>query len=129
MLRVDAEAIDSAYKFQSAVNISDVRFEWGRLAVTLVSGEDRKTVIVRFPCVVGFRLLDEGDLLDFWPTCSAENGWLFLIKGNGWFDLEATRQGFTREKGQGVLEYFVASQNSCLSVLSGEPPEVEVFSI
>lgn len=129
MPSVDAEAIENAHTFQSVVNISDVRFEWGKLAVTLLSGEDKKVAIVRFPWVVGFRLLDEGDLLEFWPACSAVNGWLFLIKKNGWFDLETTRQGFTREKGQGVFEYFVASQNSCLSVLSGEPPEVEVFNI
>lgn len=129
MLSVDAEAIETVCKFQSAVNISDVRFEWGRLSITLISGEDKKVAIVRFPWVVGFRLLDEGDLLEFWPPCSAENGWLFLIKKNGWFDLEISRRGFTREKDQGVSEYFVASQNSCLSILSGDLPEVEVFNI
>lgn len=129
MLSVDAEAIETVCKFQSAVNISDVRFEWGRLSITLISGEDKKVAMVRFPWVVGFRLLDEGDLLEFWPPCSAENGWLFLIKKNGWFDLEISRRGFTREKDQGVSEYFVASQNSCLSILSGDLPEVEVFNI
>lgn len=129
MFCVDAEAIETPCKFQSGVNISDVRFEWGKLSITLISGEDKKVAVVRFPWVVGFRLLDEGDLLEFWPSCSAENGWLFLIRKDGWFDLEASRRGFTREKGQGVFEYFVASQNSCVSILSGDSPEVEVFNI
>ena len=65
MLRVDAEAIETACKFQSAANISDVRFEWGKLSITLMSGQDKKVAVVRFPWVVGFRLLDEGDLLEF----------------------------------------------------------------
>src|SRR3569833_298124 len=106
MLRVNAEAVETAYTFQSRVDITHVRLEWGELVVTLMSGGDKKAAIVRFGEVTGYRLLDEGDLLEFWPVCARANGWLFRINENGWFDLEASRPGFMREKGLGLSEYF-----------------------
>jgi hypothetical protein len=129
MKRVNAIPMPNQYAFRSPVDITQVRFELGELAVTLTSGGDRKAVIAKFDEVVGFRMLDEGDLLEFWPVCSGDNGWLFQVLENGWFDLEAIRPGFLREKGLGISEYFVASQNSCISVLSGGMPAVEVMSI
>lgn len=129
MQLIDAEAVETICTFQSSVDIINVRLEWGELVVTLMSGGERKVATVRFSEVAGFRLLDEGNLLEFWPACAAVNGWLFLIKKNGWFDLESSRPGFLLEKGLGLSEYFIASQNSCLSVLSGEEPTVETYSI
>lgn len=128
MQLVDAETVEN-WVFQSPVDITHVRFEWGELVVTLLSGGDRKVAIVKFSEVVGFRLLDEGDLLEFWPGCARANGWLYLVRKNGWFDLESSRSGFTRDKSDALFEYFISSQNSCLSVLSGERPKVEAYSI
>lgn len=129
MQHVIAEVVETGYTFQSPVDITNVRFEWGELAVTLMSGGDRKVAIAKFGEVIGFRLLDEGDLLEFWPMCAQANGWLFQIKANGWFDLEASRPGFLREPGLGVSEYFIASENGCVSVLSDEAPKVEIYTI
>jgi hypothetical protein len=125
MQLVDAAVIENIYKFQSSVDITSVHFECSELVVKLISGGDRTAVTVRFSEVAGFRLLDEGNLLEFWPACAAVKGWLFLIRKNGWFDLESSRPGFLLEKGLGLSEYFIASQNSCLSVLSGRAPTVE----
>ncbi len=129
MQSVDVVVVETKCTFQSSVDVTNVRLEWGELVVTLTSGGDRKAATVRFSEVVGFSLLDEGDLLEFWPVCSARNGWLFLVSKNGWFDLESSRSGFTREKNLNLSEYFIASQNSCLSVLSGVAPAVESYSI
>ncbi|WP_287027969.1 hypothetical protein [Herbaspirillum sp.] len=129
MKPVNAVPVPNQCTFRSSVDITQVRFEWGELAVTLTSGGDRKVVIAKFDEVVGFRVLEEGDLLEFWPVCSSDNGWLFQVLENGWFDLEAIRSGFLREKGLGISEYFIASQNSCISVLSGGVPSIEFLSI
>jgi hypothetical protein len=129
MKSVNAAAVETVSNFQSPVDITHMRLEWGELVVTLTSGGDKKVAIVRFSEVTGLRLLDEGDLLEFWPACSSANGWLYRINENGWFDLEASRPGFMREKGLGLSEYFIASQNSCISVLSSDIPSVEVYSI
>lgn len=114
MQRVIAEAVDTGCIFQYPVDVTHVRLEWGELVVMLMSGGDKKAVIVKFGEVAGFRLLDEGDLLEFWPVCAGTNGWLFQINANGWFDHEATRPGFIREQGLGLSEYFIAGQNSCI---------------
>ena len=50
----------------------------------------------RFPR--GFRVLDEGDLLEFWGTefwksGLAQGSFLFEVLRGGWFDLEAQRSG------------------------------------
>ncbi len=129
MNRVIAEKVDVPIIFKSAIDITHFRFEWGELAVTLTSSGDGCVAVVTFIDILGFRLLDEGNLLEYWPECSSENGWLFRILKNGWFDLEQSRSGFLLEKGKGISEYFIASQNNCLSVLSSEIPMVEIYSI
>ncbi|WP_139798645.1 hypothetical protein [Andreprevotia lacus] len=115
--------------FQSPADISHVRLEWGELLVTLISGGDRKVVIAKFKDVAGFRVLDEGNLLEFWPTCSAHNGWLFQIFEHGWLDLESSRAGFLLDKKTGVSEFFIASQNSCINILSSREPSIEIVPI
>lgn len=129
MQRVVATSIETPWVFQSGTDIMSVHLEWGELAITLVSGGDRKVAVVRFSEIVGFRFLDEGDLLEFWPACAAAQGWLFRIEEDGWFDLEASRPGFIRSEVKGLSEYFVASQNGCVSVLTGDLPKVEIRPI
>ncbi len=80
---------------------------------------------VRFESVVGFRVLDEGDLLEFWPTCSFPNGgWLWEIHEGGWFDFESTRPGFVGIKYEGPSEFLVLGENECVSVTSHDRPVV-----
>jgi hypothetical protein len=129
MQKVIATALQVEYVFHSHVDLTHIGFEWGGLVVTLTSGGDKKVVTVKFDDVVGFRLLDEGDLLEFWPSCAKEKGWLFLIQEHGWFDLEKTRAGFLRETGHSIYEYFIASQNGCLSILSSGIPDINFYSI
>ena len=80
---------------------------------------------IRFDHPVGFRVLDEGDLLDFWPTCSSNNGWLYQILTDGWFEQESKRKGFIASHNEGIKEYFITGTNFCLNVLAFDPPTVE----
>lgn len=129
MHRVIAEAIDTGHTFKSSVDLTNVRLDWGELVITLTCGGDRKVAMARFSEIMGFRLLDEGDLLEFWPACARDNGWLYRIKEHGWSDLEASRPGFLLEQGLGLVEYFISSENNCISILSSAVPKVEIFSI
>ena len=99
----------------------------GDLVVTLMCVDDRKAAKIKFSEVLGFRLLDEGNLLEFWEFC--KGGWIFLVKKNGWFDLEATRAGFLLDRNLKLSEFFIAGENDCLSIISGENPVIEIFSI
>jgi len=129
MQRVIADPVDTGFIFQSRVYVTHVHFEPDELVVTLTSRGDKKVATARFKEVIGFRLLDEGNLLEFWPVCSQDNGWLFRIKENGWFDLETSRSGFLLDKRVDVSEYFISSQNDCVSILAGEPPKIEIIPI
>lgn len=125
MQNIDVEAVKTNCKFQSSVEVVSIFFDSDVLVVTVISNVEKKIAKVKFIEVLGFRLLDEGNLLEFWPACASENGWLFLVKNNGWLELESSRPGFLLEKGTGLFEYFIAGRNSCLSVFSSEAPSVE----
>ena len=126
MLRVRGEAIDGGHAFKSRVFISKVSYDAERLVVTVTSPSEGTTASAAFAEVIGFRVLDEGDLLEFWPTCAADHGWLFLVHESGWLDQEMQRPGFLHRKVSGLSEYFIAGQNHCISVLAGQAPRVEV---
>ena len=124
MLRVRAQAVDSGYVFKSPIYVSKVSYDAGGLVVSVTSPHEGNTVSATFSEVIGFRVLDEGDLLEFWPTCAADYGWLFFVHEGGWFDQEMNRSGFLHDRVPGLNEYFIAGENECISVLSGEPPRV-----
>lgn len=80
---------------------------------------------VRFLDAGGHRVLDEGDLMEFWPQCSARNGTIFEVLSGGWFEQECKREGFLKRHTQPEMpEYFIGGQNACVSVISHVPPEL-----
>jgi len=103
--------------------ITKIEYDCHILTVDAESGTSRVKVVFENP--MGFRVLDEGDLLEFWPTCSADNGWLYEITQGGWLPLEATRGGFLLADRNDVREFFMAGENDCVSVLAVEPPAIK----
>jgi hypothetical protein len=81
-----------------------------------------------FTDAVGFRVLDEGDLLEFWPACStAPGGGLFEIHGGGWLEQESRRKGFMSSSTRPALrEFLVTGQNDCVGVFAFTAPELTV---
>lgn len=107
------------------IDVLSVNFAGGIVNVVVQSISLGTSWLVRFYGAAGVRVLDEGDLLEFWPTCSSPNGPLFRISTGGWKDQESQRWGFLiRETQPELPEYFVAGRNACVSVLSFSPPEV-----
>lgn len=74
--------------------------------------------------VEGFRVLDEGQLLEFWGDDSKDH-WVFEVLDNGWLATESARETapFIAENGQ-LKEYLVAGINDCVSILDYEYPRV-----
>lgn len=103
--------------------VIDIRYSVGQLAVTVADSET-STWVVTFEDVAGFRVLDEGDLLEFWPECSSPRGWLFRILEGGWFDQESQRSGFLARDTKKVTEYLITGADDCVSVLSWSEPSV-----
>lgn len=82
--------------------------------------EDKATV--KFDRIVGFRVLDEGDLLEFWND-QRPKGWLWEVVENGWFDFEKTRDEFLSACHEDELkEYLILGINDCVNVLTFKTP-------
>ena len=106
-----------------SIEIINIDFDVELLTVTVRIDGDK--LDVTFDAPVGFRVLDEGDLLEHWPDCSASSGWLYEIAGQGWLDQERQRGGFLSGHNPAVKEYFIAGVNYCVSVFAWEKPDVQ----
>lgn len=105
--------------------VTDVSFDIWTLRVRL-SFPNSNDVVVAFEGPEGFRVLDEGDLDDFWGVLPS--GAVLEVRSGGWFDLEASRsEAFSARKVTRIKEYFVPGVNFCVSVIASEPPTVSVL--
>ena len=85
----------------------------------LLSFETKKNPIyVVFDSLHGYRVLDEGDLLEFWEPDSRTEGWLWKVIKGGWLDLESTRSGFNSGVAKIYDEYLILGKNECVSVIT-----------
>ena len=118
--------VKSLEKFTSEIKkneIVNIECNIEKLVVTVEFDGSKLDIYVDDPA--GFRVLDEGDLLEFWPSCSSNNGWLYEIKSGGWLDQESKRSGFLLSNNEGIKEYFITGINFCINVLALEPPRIE----
>jgi hypothetical protein len=80
---------------------------------------------VTFEAALGFRVVDERDLMEYWPVCSTPAGWLFRILSGGWLDQERTREGsLMLDAYPDVKEHLISVINECVSVFSTEMPKL-----
>lgn len=120
-----AKSVSMAEAFPGLPEITFVSYDLWYLQITLWFDNQKPPIYVRFESVRGFRLLDEGDLLEFW-SADRPAGWLWEIGKGGWFALENKRSGFLSGKSETneVREYLVLGINDCLSVLAYDEPEI-----
>lgn len=101
--------------------VRDLHYD-GDLTIAIQgAGLSYAQVVFRRP--VGFRVMDEQDLTEYWNTYSEPNGWLWEVMGGGWLDLERRRPSFWRAQEGGIREFFLVDE-SCLNVLCWDPPEI-----
>lgn len=111
--------------FSGIPEVTGVSYDLSLLKITLMFGDVGHSVCVSFDSVRGFRVLDEGDLLEFWDPESRAEGWLWHVKEGGWLDLEKLRDGFISGVNGGYKEFLVLRQNECVSVITNGDPTVE----
>jgi hypothetical protein len=119
-----AEAVETGIAISGPFWINDIFYNSGQLVIKINSKDDDQCVTATFSEICGFRILDEGDLLEFWPTCSQGKGWLFRVIDGGWFDQESQRSGFLRGDVKGITEFFLPGKNDCVSVFAWDLPVV-----
>ena len=126
---MQSEALAHFSSLPADVQVDEVRITPMETNIILESQSTGTRWRVRFDGASGVRVLDEGDLLEFWPECSAPNGRVFRIHSGGWRDQEAQRGGFLMQHSQPEIpEYFIAGDNECVSVFSHVPPELYPYT-
>jgi len=120
---MEASPLEKSSSETENVEIINIDFDIETLIVTVVM--DGCKIDIYFDDPAGYRVMDEGNLLEFWPTCSLNNGWLYEINYGCWLEQESKREGFLLSDNDDVKEYFVIGVNYCINVLAWENPRVE----
>ncbi len=121
-----AESVPAASLVVGTPEVTGLNYDLLTLRVTLMfEGRDRP-IYADFDGVEGFRVLDEGDLCEFWAPEVRVDGWLWQVHRGGWFDLERTRLGFLSSE-RALLEFLVLGDNDCVSVLTHDAPTIQSY--
>jgi len=110
--------------FPEIVNIS---YDLWTLRITLSFEKIDRPIYVTFKRIRGFRVLDEGNLLEFWNPAVRVPGWIWLVENGGWFDLEKLRGGFVESyhDNEFLKEYLITGINDCISIFASCEPEIK----
>jgi hypothetical protein len=126
MKKVAAYSLEPKFVFSRGTEITRIEYvplDGLKIYVADVYGESG--CIVTFHFTMGFRVLDERDLMEYWPICSRPTGWLFSIQEGGWLDQERSRSGSCMlDMFPDTKEYLITGINECVSVFSAESPEL-----
>lgn len=114
----------NAPKVIGCTEVVGVNYDLCNLMISLTD-EDKNPVLVVFQNVQGFRVLDERDLMEFWPEFSTPAGWAFRIVSGGWYDHEAKRVGcfLLPDVVPAAREFFFTGCNDCVSVIAIDEPQ------
>lgn len=114
--------IESPYKSDRSTIVDEVKLSDEGLDIIVESSNWK--IKANFDASWGFRVLDEGDLSEFWSQCDLTQGWCFEVLEGGWNSLEKTRDHFVTGKLYEPHEYLIIGLNECVSVLAHEPPTI-----
>lgn len=92
--------------------------------LTLRLGVPLAVCQVVFREVIGFRVLDERDLLEFWNTYSQPHGWLWRVVLGGWLALERSRPQFDVAQFYSAAEEYLVVGDTCVSIITEHPPKI-----
>lgn len=127
MSEIRVESVKSIPLYNDVPLINHISYDSWLLRVSLLfsTADIRQTVYVDFTDTIGFRVLDNGNLVEFWSD-ERPNGWLWEVNSGGWFDLEKQREGFVTGYFEKTLltEYLVIGIDDCISILSPSAPKI-----
>ena len=108
------------------IAMRSLRYDTQTLTID-IQGEGFAFALVTFADPVGFRVLDERDLCEFWTDYNARNGWLYEVEQGGWLELESLRPPFSTPSFHPTVHEYLIVSNMCVSVLSCNQPELQDF--
>jgi len=120
------EELNSSKKYNGIPQLVDLDYDLWTLKIKLVFPDIQNPIYLTFKNVEGFRVLDEGNLMEFWNSETRSDGWLWKVKKGGWHDQEKERDGFFTGKAHlaDFDEYMVVGIGKCLSLIGGIEPTI-----
>jgi hypothetical protein len=109
----------------SLPEINNINYDLWTLKITLYFSEISRPIYIIFKDIVGFRVLDEGNLLEFWDNEVRTSGWIWKVESGGWFELEKLRSGFLAQyHGNSHNEFLISGINDCISIIAESDPVI-----
>lgn len=124
-----AESVNDSLAIEDLPEIVNINYDLWYLSITLEFANQDSPVYVRAEEVIGFRVLDEGNLLEFWSPEDRPDGWMWKIKSGGWFELESTRKGFISGYDKEYSEYLILGVDDCINIITDIQPNIIVPSV
>jgi hypothetical protein len=121
-VRPRCSAVLDARRYSQAA-VRSVGFDGTDLLIE-IQGQGSSFARLVFRDVIGFRVLDERDLCEFWPEYSEPKGWLWEVHSGGWMDLERHRPLFNSPEFIAAIREYLVVDNKCVSILCTQPPEI-----
>ena len=117
---------DSLPYSDESSEILNIDYDLWTLRITLKFFKSDNVIYVVFKNVIGFRVLDEGNLLEYWNPEIRVSGWMWEVEEGGWFDMEKLRTEFVEGLYENKLrkEYLLSGINDCVSVITTSKPEI-----
>lgn len=117
----------------SSVEVASINFDQWILTIAIrLYGKKPEQPVIGMTHVVfynprGFRLLDEGDMLQFpWDRVSKSKSFVHRVDEGGWLDLEKNAGNLIHAESHN--EYLIITGNECVSVITGENDEPHCIS-
>lgn len=115
-----------------AKDVHSLHYDMVHLQINMWGDGETDRITLTFPHVVGFRVLDERNLLSYWNEYSQPNGWIYEVHSGGWKDEDAQRDDYHCSADEShalnnplrLREYFVVG-DKCVSVLTYSPPTAQ----
>jgi hypothetical protein len=120
---VKAQKIDTIIdKFDSPIILS-IDYDLESLRIRYSANENDEYIIL-FNNPIGFKCLDERDMMDYWKHKVLTDNWIIEILEGGWLDMERSNS-FISDKILNVREFLIEGNDECLTVLSEKKPVIE----
>ncbi|MES0328621.1 MAG: hypothetical protein ABUK13_10590 [Gammaproteobacteria bacterium] len=117
-------SIGHDFEYDYIQEITKIDYDIENLEINLETSDLFIKVFIRE--VRGYRVLPEGDMLEFWSDFSRRNGWIFEIKTGGWKELLNHRASNFPINEEGLYEYLINGASECINILAYEKPIIEI---
>ena len=122
IFKPEIKLVESNFRSDVTTVVEEVKFSVEGLEI--IVGSKFWKIKVLFTSTFGFRVLDEGDLSEFWSQGDLTFGWCYEVTKDGWCTLEKTREHFISGEMDDLREFLIIGINECVSVLSLKPPKI-----